>query len=118
MGVSGTGNPHRAEVVLDLEGERMVLRLSLQALAEIEAILGTTSLSQTGEKLASGALGADGLARILAALARGGGSSISDRALAERIEARHLPAVIGAIADVFVAAFGVEEPPPADPCSP
>lgn len=44
-GKGGKANPHRGEVVLTLGGKAYVLRLTLGALAHLEARLGADSLS-------------------------------------------------------------------------
>lgn len=110
-------NPHRAEVSLELGGRRHVLRLTLQALAEIEAAFAVQGLDALGARLGGGKLGAADLARLLGALVRGGGEKIADSELAGMIEARDLPAIIAGIAAVFETSFGGEGGRP-DPLSP
>ena len=101
-------NPHRAEVSLELGGRRHVLRLTLQALAEIEAAFAVQGLDALGARLGGGKISAADLTRLLGALVRGGGEKIADSALAGMIEARDLPAIIAGIAAVFEASFGGE----------
>lgn len=99
-------NPYRGEVSLELGGRRYVLRLTLQALAEIEAGFTVRGLDALGARLGDGKLGADDLLRLTGALIRGGGEPVADSELATRIEARDLPAIVAGIAAVFEASFG------------
>lgn len=99
------GNPYRGEASIELGGRRYVLRLSLQALAEIETVFAVDGLEALGTRLGGGKLATGDIVRLLGALVRGGGERISDADLAARIEARDLPALIGAIGAVFVASF-------------
>lgn len=101
-------NRHRGDIALDLGGRRHVLRLSLQALAEIEDAFAADGLEALGKRLGQGRLRSAELTRIVAALMRGGGGSLSDNEVAGLIEARDLPDVITAIAQVFASAFPEE----------
>ena len=66
-------NPHAGEVALWLDGRRHVLKLTLGALAELEAALEADSLVSLVERFESGSYSArDVLALIVAGL-RGGG---------------------------------------------
>ncbi len=58
-------NRHRGEVSLTLGAERFALRLSLQALAEIEAALGAGDLQGLSERFASGRIAARDLVALL-----------------------------------------------------
>lgn len=102
-------NPHRGEVDVEIGTRRYVLRLSLQALAEIESAFAVEGLGALGDRLGGGNLGAGDLVRLLGALIRGGGERIADDELARTIEARDLPAIVAAIGNVFASSFG-EEP--------
>lgn len=119
-------NPHRSEAALEIGGERLVLRLSLQALAEIEARLAPEGLEALGRRLSGGGLAMADLIVLAGALVRGGGRPIADSALAERLEAADLPALVSAIAAVFASALPegpaapnpqVPQPPEADGAS-
>ncbi len=66
-------NPYAGEVALVLDGERHVLKLTLGALAELEAALGTDTLVALVERFESRAFSTrDVLALVVAGL-RGGG---------------------------------------------
>jgi hypothetical protein len=101
-------NRYRDEVSLELGGTRHVLRLSLQALAEIEAAFEVDGLEALGKRFGAGTMRTQDLTCILAALLRGGGGTLADSAVASLIEARDLPNVIAAIGAVFSSAFGEE----------
>ncbi|OYU49044.1 MAG: hypothetical protein CFE31_06575 [Rhizobiales bacterium PAR1] len=102
-------NPLRAEASVELAGQRYVLRLTLQALAEIEAAFAVKGLDALGSRLSGGNLGAQDLLALLGALIRGGGGRIANADLASRIEARDLPILIEAIGAVFTTSFGESE---------
>ena len=66
-------NPHAGEVELTLDGERHVARLTLGALAELEAELGEDSLLELVQRFEAGRYASrDVLALVVAGL-RGGG---------------------------------------------
>lgn len=66
-------NPHAGEVALIVDGERRVLKLTLGALAELEAAMGADTLVALIERYEEGAFATrDVLALLLAGL-RGGG---------------------------------------------
>ncbi len=75
-------NPHRGEVVLSLNGEVHVLRLTLGALAELETILDEDGLVALVERFETGAFSARDLLALLGAALKGGGSSVPLEALA------------------------------------
>jgi len=61
------GNPYRGEVMLTVNGESRVMRLSLGRLAMLEARLGDDSLVALVERFESGAFSARDLLALLAA---------------------------------------------------
>ena len=66
-------NPYAGEVVLHLNGQPQVAKLTLGALAELESALGTDSLAALAERFEAGRFSSrDVLALIVAGL-RGGG---------------------------------------------
>lgn len=99
-------NRHRGDVDLDLGGDQMPLRLTLGALAEIEAVFGATGLVDLGERLKLGQIGARDLIVILGAAARGAGGTLSDRAFANQVTAAAVPACVDALAQLFAQTFG------------
>ena len=99
-------NRYRGDVSLVLGGERLTLRLTLAALAEIEDAFGAQNLSDLGARFAAGGLKARDLVAILGAAARGGGSLLEDHAIAARVPATELPRVAKAVADLLARTFG------------
>lgn len=99
-------NPHRGEVDLDLPSGRIPLRLTLGALAEIEASFGVADLAALGERLAGGRLASRDLVVFLAAAARGAGGGLSDADFARRLTATDLPAAIAALGALLHLTFG------------
>ena len=72
-------NPHRGEVALEIDGECRVLKLTLGALAELEAELREDTLIALVERFENGACSSrDVLALIVAGL-RGGGAAVEAR---------------------------------------
>lgn len=67
------GNPWAGEVALTLDGRRHLLKLTLGALAELEAAMLTDSLVALVERFESGGFQARDVARLLLAGLRGGG---------------------------------------------
>lgn len=74
-------NPYRGDVTLTLNGEAQVMRLTLGALAELEAALGEGSLLALVERFETGAFSAADLIALLLAGLRGGGMAIDRTAL-------------------------------------
>ncbi len=99
-------NHHRGDVDLQLAGTTLTLRLTLGALAEVEAAFAAPDLVALGERLQGGRFSARDLIPILGAAARGGGNRISDSDLAGQISAADLNACIDAVARLFANTFG------------
>jgi hypothetical protein len=74
-------NPQRGEVAIRINGEERVMRLTLGALAELEARLKATSLLGLAEKFESGGVSASELIALLAAGIRGAGGELSEEEL-------------------------------------
>lgn len=66
-------NPWAGEVALVLDGRRHVCKLTLGALAELEAALGTDSLAALVERFEAGRFSARDVLALLVAGLRGGG---------------------------------------------
>lgn len=66
-------NPWAGEVSLEIDGERHALRLTLGALAELEAELGAGSLVELVERFESGKPGTRDVLSLIVAGLRGGG---------------------------------------------
>lgn len=75
-------NAARGEVELVVDGERHAMRLTLGALAELEARLEAGSLVALAERFDSGEIRAGELLALLGAGLRGAGHQISDEGLA------------------------------------
>lgn len=75
-------NPWRGEVELVVAGEARMMRLTLGALAELEAELGAGSLVELIERFEAGAFRASDLLALLRAGLAGGGWKIPEAALA------------------------------------
>lgn len=110
-------NRIRGEVPLELGGQRFTLCLTLGALAELEDALRTGDLAGLAERFGDGHLSTRDLIALLGAALRGGGHEIDADGVARLPLAGGLEAVMAALGDVLVAAFG-EAQAPEDPTPP
>lgn len=102
-------NPYAGEVALVIDGERHVLKLTLGALAELEAGLDRSSLVDLVERFEQGAFSTrDVLALIVAGLRGGGWRGQASDLLAAEIEGGPLGAAKAA-ANLLARAFVVDE---------
>ncbi|MDF9302574.1 gene transfer agent family protein [Tritonibacter mobilis] len=76
-------NPYRGEVTLVLNGQPQLLKLTLGALAELEAELGEGDLISLVQRFESERFSSRDMLALLAAGLRGGGSEISRADLAQ-----------------------------------
>lgn len=102
-------NPYAGEVELWLDGQRHVLRLTLGALAELEASLGTDSLVALVERFEAGRFSSrDVLALIVAGLRGGGWQGAAEDLL--RVDIRGGPvAAAQAAAQLLARAFALPD---------
>lgn len=105
-------NRRRGEVDLALGGRTFRLRLTLAALAEIEAAFGAESLEALGRRFQDGILRARDLAVLLGAALRGGGATLNDEEAAALVDGGELPAVAAALGRLFAVTFGEGAPRP------
>ena len=100
-------NPWAGEVELVIDGQPRVLKLTLGALAELEAELQTGTLVELVERFESGACSSrDVLALVVAGL-RGGGASVTARDLLSADIAGGPVAAARAAAELLARAFTV-----------
>ncbi|EAR51078.1 hypothetical protein OG2516_04249 [Oceanicola granulosus HTCC2516] len=98
-------NPHAGEVEIVVDGERLVMKLTLGALAELEARLGAGSLVALAERFEGGDVSSrDVLALIVAGLRGGGLPVVEDDLLAAEIEGGPMAAAKAA-AELLARAF-------------
>lgn len=76
-------NAMRGEAQITLNGEVRVMRLTLGALAGLEAALGENGLTALAERFERGGVRAVDLIALIGAGLRGAGHAISDKALSE-----------------------------------
>ncbi|GGL85244.1 hypothetical protein GCM10011534_03930 [Pseudooceanicola nanhaiensis] len=101
------GNPYHGEVALVLNGERVVMRLTLGALAELEATLGEDTLVALVERFESGSFSSrDVMALIVAGLRGGGWRGRAEDLLSAEIEGGPMAAARAA-AELLARAFAV-----------
>lgn len=98
-------NPWAGEVALVIDGEARRMKLTLGALAELEASLGTAGLIPLVERFEAGGFGARDVAALLAAGLRGGGwEGTAQDVLGARIEGGPIAAARAA-AELLARAF-------------
>lgn len=116
-------NRHRGEVALMVGGVALPMRLTLGALAELEAAFAVDSLPALGERFADGRLSSRDVTRILAAGLRGAGGRQSEAEVAGFSFEGGLNGAIAAAIDLLDATFGTprengsEARPPQPPAS-
>lgn len=102
-------NPYAGEVVLVINGERRVLKLTLGALVELETALGAQSLVALVERFEAGSFSArDVMALIMAGLHGGGHPAVADELLRADIEGGAV-AASRAAARLLALAFALPE---------
>ncbi len=101
---------HRGEVDWVLDDRRYPLRLTLGALAEIEAAYGEEGLTALGRRLSSGRLGAKDLVTLAGAALRGGGADLGDAELARLLPASAVPQLVETLGRLLSMTFGEVEP--------
>ncbi len=99
-------NRRRGEIVAMLDGREHRLRLTLGALAELEAAFAAQDLGALVERFGSGRLSAGDIARVIGAGLRGAGATASDT---EVLAMHHEDGVAGfaaIVAELLTATFG------------
>lgn len=105
----GWANPWAGEVALVIDGERRVLKLTLGALAELEAALETGTLVELVERFETGAFSSrDVLALVVAGLRGGGWRGRAADLVSSEIEGGPLGAARAA-AELLARAFMLPE---------
>lgn len=99
-------NRRRGEVEAVIDGEPVVLCLTLGALAELEAAFGAEDLVALGERFAAGRFAARDLEVILACGLSGGGRRTTPAEAATLRLEGGLAGLIAVVADLFEATFG------------
>lgn len=98
-------NPYRGEIVAELGGARRRLRLTLGALAELEAALEAESLAELFARFEQGRFTARELIAIIGAGLRGAGNDISDEEVARLASGQGVPGYVDIAARLLAAAF-------------
>jgi Phage tail tube protein, GTA-gp10 len=109
-------NTRRGDVAVLVGGEPRVLRLTLGALAELEASFGVEDLTALGARFAEGKLKSADLIALLGAGLRAGGMAMPDKAVAALDFDDGLHGAVAAVAQLLTLTFGAAEgensPPP------
>ena len=99
-------NPHRGEISAILDGQQYTLRLTLGALAELEAALEVPDLVALAERFETGVLSAREAIIILAAGLRGAGQSVTDEQVAGMVPEGGVAGLIRTAAALLTKAYG------------
>ena len=103
-------NPQRGEIETVLGGRRFTLRLTLGALAELEAALDGEDLIGFTERLSQGHVAARDLIRLIGAAQRGGGGMLSDDDIAQMMPEGGFAEAVAIAARLIALAFNGAEP--------
>ncbi|MBE1288413.1 MAG: gene transfer agent family protein [Rhodobacteraceae bacterium] len=98
-------NEWRGEVAIVIDGTRHIARLSLHSLAELEAALGSLSLSDLVARFEGDELRASDILALLVAALRGGGWQGDADALAQSHIEGGLPEAMRVAARLLILAF-------------
>jgi len=99
-------NIHRGEIEAQIDGKKLILCLTLGALAELESALDASDLVSLGERFSTGKISARHLIIILGAGLRGGGNNISNEDLANLPIEGGLTGAAAIAARLLQATFG------------
>ena len=99
-------NPHRGEVALVIDGQRHVAKLTLGALAELEAALEADTLVALIERFEAGAYSSRDVLRLVVAGLRGGGWPGTEADLLSAEIEGGLVAAVRVAGQLLVRAFG------------
>ena len=103
-------NPLAGEVALVINGERHIMKLTLGALAELEAVLKAQTLIELIERFEAGQISSrDVLALIVAGLRGGGWKGTAEDMIAAEIEGGPVAAAQAA-GQLLARAFSLPEP--------
>lgn len=105
-------NLHRGEIEAVLDGQPMVLCLTLGALAELEAAFGDEDMLALANRLSSGRLSARDAIRILGAGLRGAGNDVVDADVARLKADGGAAGFVEVVARLLTATFGAGESAP------
>jgi hypothetical protein len=98
-------NPHRGEISAELDGRSYTLRLTLGALAELEAALGEGDLAALVARFETGRFQARDLAAIIGAGLRGAGHAVSDEEVATMATPDGVTGYVAIVSDLLTATF-------------
>jgi hypothetical protein len=101
-----SANRRRGEVAAVLDGVERRLRLTLGALAELEATYAADDLGALVERFSSGRLSALDLTRIVGAGLRGGGAAVTDAEVAMMAHEAGVAGFAEVVSDLLKVTFG------------
>ena len=108
-------NRRRGEVAAMLDGREMKLRLTLGALAELEAAFAVEDLGALVARFSSGKLSATDMVRIIGAGLRGAGAAVSDEEVGAMRCENGAAGYASIVSDLLTQTFGRPEDVPANP---
>jgi Phage tail tube protein, GTA-gp10 len=102
-------NLHRGEVDAELDGKTFRLCLTLNALAELEAVFGDEDMLALATRFEAGRLSARDCVRVIGAGLRGGGYEIDDDAVGTMRAGGGAAGFVDIVARLLTATFGSAE---------
>jgi len=99
-------NRHRGDISAEIGGEIRTLRLTLGALAELEATYAAEDLAALVARFAGGSLSARDMIRLVGAGLRGAGATVSDDEVAAMQTDDGIAGFARIVADLLGATFG------------
>jgi hypothetical protein len=108
-------NLRRGEVAAMLDGREMKLRLTLGALAELEAAFAVEDLGALVARFSSGKLSATDMMRVIGAGLRGAGAAVSDEEVGSMSCEDGAAGYASIVSNLLTQTFGRREEAPANP---
>ena len=98
-------NPQRGDIAAILDGRQRTLRLTLGAIAELEAALGASGILGLAERLEQGDLTARQAIGLIGAGLRGAGSAVTDAEVAAMVPEGGASGTLRLVTRLLEAAF-------------
>jgi hypothetical protein len=102
-------NRHRGEIEADIGGARRRLRLTLGALADLEAAFGADDMVDLARRFSGGTLRARDAIRVIAAGLRGAGEPVTDEEVAAMAIDGGAAGYAALVVELVAATFGGDE---------
>ncbi len=102
-------NRHRGEIEAEIGGATRRLRLTLGALADLEAAFGAEDMADLARRFSGGSLRSRDAIQVIAAGLRGAGEAVTDDDVAAMAAPGGAPAYAGIVVRLLAETFGVAD---------